>query len=668
MFPVLRTSLRTTGFITLLVLAPAIALAAGLTITPIPLQTFAVSEDTRTITVEASNPGNTQLTYSARIVSFGHAAGLVIGNNNDYRNWGGLDEKWVLSKDNSWYFITPDGSFYQWNKSPQGAFTTGPVIGKFPPSFHADLSLLINQPDQDARETDQFPSQSNGGVQTAGNVFMNGDQLTVIVGLGLKSGGNDYLNWGGLNERWLQSKDNTWYFIKPDGSFYRWNKSPQHAFTTGPVIAKFPPSFHTDLSLLINRTMVTGSPFGVEVTVQDTTGNKAATAFGVVRLGAGDRTQVGNLFITKSSTPVRSRQLLGGTLTDEILRLQFYADKEDIDVTDLVVTSQEPDESLFASNVDRIELYKVGSTTPFATATVGSCGTDPVPSNSMCAKMKNREFIVPKGSNTNILLRARMRTDTDGAVSGKHIKLRFDAIVGTKARGLASSINLAQNNGNPVAEGEIFIGTSTPGASQTITSNDNVVVLSKITSITNVSFDANGTAIPIGFARQIGQFKFSAVAASNLKNGQNKWTLTDVIFTVTAPNVQFGSGAAFKIFNKADEAVKSSCVIVDHTPGSPVYHVACWDVRVSSVNTEIDPGSDTTFVLQADIVNAKVNNSLPSSLQVSLQRFSDPTLSGMSTSQSHIRWLDKDNGGSQEFWWIEYPETKTTINGPQYQS
>ncbi|MEX2213887.1 MAG: choice-of-anchor B family protein, partial [Phycisphaeraceae bacterium] len=40
--------------------------------------------------------------------------------------------------------------------------------------------------------------------------------------LGLYFTGNEYLNWGGQNEKWMQSASGTWYYIKPSGQFYKW--------------------------------------------------------------------------------------------------------------------------------------------------------------------------------------------------------------------------------------------------------------------------------------------------------------------------------------------------------------------------------------------------------------------------------------------------------------
>jgi len=41
--------------------------------------------------------------------------------------------------------------------------------------------------------------------------------------LGLAAtGGNEYLNWGGRNEKWFTGNANTWYYVTPDGKLYRW--------------------------------------------------------------------------------------------------------------------------------------------------------------------------------------------------------------------------------------------------------------------------------------------------------------------------------------------------------------------------------------------------------------------------------------------------------------
>ena len=32
-----------------------------------------------------------------------------------------------------------------------------------------------------------------------------------------------HINWGGLNEKWIQGEDSTWYYITPSGDFYKWS-------------------------------------------------------------------------------------------------------------------------------------------------------------------------------------------------------------------------------------------------------------------------------------------------------------------------------------------------------------------------------------------------------------------------------------------------------------
>src|SRR5690606_24264284 len=34
-----------------------------------------------------------------------------------------------------------------------------------------------------------------------------------------------HTNWGGQQEKWLQASSGAWFYILPDGGFYRWNNS-----------------------------------------------------------------------------------------------------------------------------------------------------------------------------------------------------------------------------------------------------------------------------------------------------------------------------------------------------------------------------------------------------------------------------------------------------------
>jgi hypothetical protein len=48
-------------------------------------------------------------------------------------------------------------------------------------------------------------------------------EYQVDQALGLNgTGGGEYLNWGGRNEKWLTDRSNVWHYITPDGKLYRW--------------------------------------------------------------------------------------------------------------------------------------------------------------------------------------------------------------------------------------------------------------------------------------------------------------------------------------------------------------------------------------------------------------------------------------------------------------
>ncbi len=414
----------------------------------------------------------------------------------------------------------------------------------------------------------------------------------------------------------------------------------------------------------------------------------------------------GNLYVTKDNTPLRNRQLLGGTLGDAILRLNFRGEFEAIDVTDLQFSSS----GSLASSVDRLELFKEGATTPFASATVGGCGSDDVlhsnppgsttTTQAFCAKMQSRQLIVPKGSDAKVIIQPRMKTDENGATAGQNLNIflsrqavsnNANGSGAVRARGDQSSNNLTANDGDSVVEGEVYIGCSADclatGGFNALTvslnplGNLNVSVLSKILTIANANPDANGTNVPTGVS-DIGQFKFSTASHGNSKNGLNKVILSGAVFNVNATNIAMDT-ATFRFYNKANSTITKTCatqstagvLIVGSASGSFV--VYCEALRASSVNTTIDQGTDSTFVLQANITNSKVSSTSTSTLQVSLQQFDNIGRTafgpGAGATTSHLEWVDNDSGTlgtgtttHASFLWVEYPET--TIKSTSYQS
>ncbi len=66
--------------------------------------------------------------------------------------------------------------------------------------------------------------------------------------IGLNFSGDLHLNWSGsLNEKWLLGDDgNTWYFITPDGSLWRWLGGDRDIASHSELVAKFSPATYVD--------------------------------------------------------------------------------------------------------------------------------------------------------------------------------------------------------------------------------------------------------------------------------------------------------------------------------------------------------------------------------------------------------------------------------------
>ncbi|HLD32809.1 MAG TPA: S-layer homology domain-containing protein, partial [Candidatus Peribacteraceae bacterium] len=90
----------------------------------------------------------------------------------------------------------------------------------------------------------------------------------------------------------------------------------------------------------------------------------------------------GSLFVTRDSSPVRSRQLLAGELSDVLLRFKFRAAEEDVAVTKISVSGG-------SDSIDSLELFEQGASAPFATARKSSCDT--VSAGYFCA---DTDFLV----------------------------------------------------------------------------------------------------------------------------------------------------------------------------------------------------------------------------------------------------------------------------------
>ncbi len=144
--------------------------------------------------VEGEDPTTSSL---ARLYNFTTTA-------NDFRNWGGRNERWFFSNV-GWMFITPDGNIYRWdNKS--GA--NGSLIATVDVSCYLNLARFCTHSTQFTDE-DSATSMSNLA-------------RTLDRAMQLRPSGNLSLNWGGRNEKWIQGQPG-WYFVTPDGRLFKWD-------------------------------------------------------------------------------------------------------------------------------------------------------------------------------------------------------------------------------------------------------------------------------------------------------------------------------------------------------------------------------------------------------------------------------------------------------------
>ncbi len=373
----------------------------------------------------------------------------------------------------------------------------------------------------------------------------------------------------------------------------------------------------------------------------------------------------GSLFITKDSVPTRHRQLLAGELGEPILRLELRAEDEAIDVTRLVFTDV-VGAGLGVDNIDSLRLYRAGESASFVSATVNNCNNISLdlPDNSFCAVMESQQLVIPEDERVDVLVRPLMKSDEHGSVNGANgeIQLVFHkpndfAIPSVSARGFESSNVLYINDGDALAEGEIFVGQSLPGTDQAIVGHPNDTVFARIVTIENVNPDANGTNVPQGTSKTIAEFKFTAATNVNTLNGRNKVNLDGIIFTVSSTNVELDL-SKFDVYNKNDQTRQINCTTFGLGGGNYLVQVLASDNP--AVDMSMDSGESITLVLEADILDNQVSSHWGSSLVVSLDSFSDRSRSvfGAGTTESHIRWSDS-LGESDEahYTWVEYGQT-----------
>jgi hypothetical protein len=139
-------------------------------------------------------------------------------------NWAGLQERWTQSADGDWFYTTPDGILWKWNGGPRDSVARNSIaVGAIAATTAVEPELL-------------WRSQLAAADQE----------------LDLAADQNYATDWGGLNEKWLQTSNQTeWYFILPNGRLYQWSGDTSRSLLTGSTpVSTFDPDIYASPELL----------------------------------------------------------------------------------------------------------------------------------------------------------------------------------------------------------------------------------------------------------------------------------------------------------------------------------------------------------------------------------------------------------------------------------
>ena len=329
---------------------------------------------------------------------------------------------------------------------------------------------------------------------------------------------------------------------------------------------------------------------------------------------------VGSLYVSKDSSGISSHQLLLGEKSQDVLRLEFFAQDEDIEVTKVGIGGG-------TSSIDHLELYYEGASSSFATARQSTCTT--VASGLFCA---DTAFIVKKNDTVDVIVRTVVKSDASGGTSGETVTFVLSAAiagnVAVEARGASSQVELIQNDGDSTAAGEVFIGRSNAGSNNAIEGPTHDLVGAKFASISNSHIDGDDSPVPSGLST-IGQFTFRAEQNSNSMLGNNAINFRTLVFKISATNISFVDGS-IGIFNPSNSGTVHSC---SNSGTTGNITVTCSSLTSSVIATGISEGDSLEIAVQGNISDPQVSNG-NSVLQVQLSSL------GSRSSLGTIVWDD----------------------------
>ncbi len=198
--------------------------------------TVSVSDADSGDTVIVTATGGTQGYALQRIYNLRSAGSF-------YTNSGGSGEKWIKGNlnqfNNPWYFIKPDLSFWAWSG---GSGANGAQLAQLDQRLYYENPAFLYQ----------------GQALDLASAMQQQLGLHVVL-----SQTNAY----GRGEKWLQDANKAWYFILPDGTFYKWSGIANSA--TGTLWATFDPDYSVNVATRFATTLP-------QYTVQANPGNSVS--------------------------------------------------------------------------------------------------------------------------------------------------------------------------------------------------------------------------------------------------------------------------------------------------------------------------------------------------------------------------------------------------------
>ncbi len=168
----------------------------GLYTVEVPEGDWVVQEVARAGWVETSPMSRTALIAGQLDASFDFKT-----TQNNFQDWAGLNERWVMSN-NGWHYVTPAGGLFKW-LSGRGETLQAQLVAKLNPTFYNDLNLLASPAAPQTHqvtittgsqvtgidfgnygastiEGQKWEDSDRDGIRDSGERFLNGWQFQLI--------------------------------------------------------------------------------------------------------------------------------------------------------------------------------------------------------------------------------------------------------------------------------------------------------------------------------------------------------------------------------------------------------------------------------------------------------------------------------------------------------